>query len=294
MWDLIMYAGLALIGWMMYCLISDKSVLPFLKKRRDNRKRKNNSATNGTANKELNITMKELLGIKAFHGNLVELIGAKSIRTFVGAVKCEPINYLLRSLEEQADTDRAYEHLLASLSLGPGREVEIVNHLSSRPIDLGDQLAPYREMFPTLDPIAQRYASNMFFPFLEQWQQTVDEFDYQRYIIVILRYTEKMLDGLDDESVIVKASNEFGRLASNIRVNYKRMGGTCKICTEVLLYEAIYFAINKQSGKLEHFRSLVEKDGVLSPFICSDYTRSSYRYLEEEEDPDGTQDAAVI
>jgi len=289
-WDIFMYGGLAIVGWAFYCILFEKPLLPvWVMKWFESKKNSKNSYNDKKEDIELKISLKELLGITGFYGDLVELNDSKGIRKFVGAVKAEPINYLLRSIDEQAETDSAYEHMVASLSLGPGREVDFATTVSSRPIDLGDQLLPYEEAFPLLDPIAQRYAQTMFFPFMKQWQQTIDEFDYQRYIPIIIRYTDKMIDGLDEDSILIKARNEFGRLSSNIRVNYKRMGGRCKVCTEYDLYEALYFALNKQTGSLSHFRSLMEKEGVLSPFICSDYSRESYRYIENEEDViDGT------
>lgn len=286
-WDIFMYIGLGFVGWMLYCMILDKPLLPWFVKYADKKKSKKETVEDKKPDIELKITLKELLGIKESFGDLIELKeDKKGVRTFVGAVKCEPINYLLRSFAEQQDTDHAYEHLIASLTLGPGREVGTATHISSRPIDLGDQLKPYEEAFPDLDPTSQRFAQGMFFPFMRQWQQTVDEFDYQRYFIVPIKYSDKHLSGLDEQSIILKARNEFGRLAGNIRSNYKRMGGRCKICSEVDLYEAIYFSLNKQNGKLQHFRTLMEKEGILSPFVNSDYSRNSYRYLEEETNED--------
>jgi len=293
-WDIFMYGGLAIVGWAFYSILFEKPLLPArVVNWFENKKKSKNSYNNKKEDIELKITLKELLGIKAFYGDLVELNDSKGIRKFVGVVKAEPINYLLRSNEEQVETDTAYEHMVASLSLGPGREVDFATTISSRPIDLGDQLRPYEEAFPSLDPNTQRYAQTMFFPFMKQWQQTVDEFDYQRYIPIIIRYTEKMIDGLDEDSILIKARNEFGRLSSNIRVNYKRMGGRCKVSTEYDLYESLYFSLNKQTGKLSHFRHLMEKEGVLSPFVCSDYSRESYRYIEDEEESgDGNKESA--
>ncbi|MEF2246398.1 hypothetical protein [Paenibacillus sp. IITD108] len=291
-WDMFMYAGLAFVGWCVYCLITDKPIIPWLSKRLDKNKKKTNKKYNKKEDIELDVPIKTLLGIKEFHGNLCELLEEKNgTRIFVGIVKTEPINYLLRSHEEQVETDTAYEHMLASISLGPGREVEFATHVSSRPIDLGDQLRPYEKSFPNLGAGAQRYAESIFFPFLKSWQQSVDEFDYQGYFIVRLRYTAKMLENLTEESILVKARNEFGRLANNIRLNYKRMGGRCKISTNIDLYEALYFALNKQQGSMNHFRSLMEKEGMLSPFVMSDFSRESYRYMEDETD---NEDKAMV
>lgn len=284
LWDIFMYVGLSGVGWLLYRMLSNKPLLPEKMMKIINKKKNlRNDYGSKKEEIELNISIKELLGIKEFHGDLIEIEEGNGVRRFVGVVKVEQINYLLRSYEEQAETDNAYEHLLASLTLGPGREVDFAPTVCSRPIDLGDQLRPYEEAFPNLDPTAQRYGETMFFPFMREWQQTVDEFDYQCYIPIILRYTEKMIEDLDEESILIKARNEFGRLANNIRVNYRNMGGLSKICAEYDLYEALYFSLNKQTGTLSHFRYLMEQEGVLSPFVNSDYTRDSYRYVEDEE-----------
>ncbi len=284
-WDIFMYLGLAAVGWIIYCLITEKPIIPWLsKKMSKNKKKSNERIRSNQPDKELEVTIKELLGIKEFYGDMVELLeGKNGIRTFATIVKTEPINYLLRSMDEQVETDNAYEHMIASVSLGPGREVQFGTHVSSRPIDLEDQLRPYQENFPNLQPGAQRYAESMFFPFLRQWQQSVDEFDYQRYFILRVPYTADALESLTEESVLVKARNELGRLSNNIRLNYKRMGGRCKACTEIDLYEALYFSLNKQQGSLKHFRSLMEKEGILSPVVLSDFSRQSYRFMEDQE-----------
>ncbi|MEQ2527562.1 hypothetical protein WMO40_12675 [Bacillaceae bacterium CLA-AA-H227] len=210
----------------------------------------------------------ELLGIKAIYGDIVELENEKkAVRNFQGLIKVDDINYLLRSLNEQRQTDLAFETLLAQLNLGPGREVNVGIHIQSRPIDLSEQLRPYEENFSELNPVAQRYAESMFFPYMGYWQQTVDEYDYQSYFRIDLKYNDALLDGLDEQQIIMKVRNEYNRVASIIQRNYNAMGGQSTICDEYLLYEACYFAVNKQTASLERFKKMMEQEGILSPFV---------------------------
>lgn len=232
---------------------------------------------------ELEGTFKELMGIKEIYGDIVELESNKSGRNFLGLIKVDDINYLLRSLNEQKQTDMAFETLLAQLNLGPGREVNIGIHLQSRPIDLSEQLKPYQDNFSELNPIAQRYAENMFFPFMEYWQQTVDEYDYQGYFRVDLKYTDTLIEELEEEQLILKVKNEFSRVASIIQRNYNSMGGQSRICDEYLIYEAIYFAVNKQTSSLERFKKMMEYEGILSPFVTGTVNGSVYINEFEEE-----------
>jgi hypothetical protein len=178
-------------------------------------------------------TFQELMGIKAVYGDIVELeTEKKSGRNYLGLIKVNDINYLLRSHNEQRQTDLSFETLLAQLNLGPGREVNVGIHVQSRPIDLSEQLKPYQKSFQDLNPIAQRYAESMFFPFMEYWQQTVDEYDYQAYFRVDLIYNDILLDELDEGQIIMKVQNEFNRVASIIQRNYSSMGGQSTICNE--------------------------------------------------------------
>ncbi len=281
MWDIIMYLGIGLCAYFLYRGLNNKPIIPGLagKKKKDINKRQVSYQA-----KEIKGSFNDLIGIKQVFGNLFELKSDnKDVRKFVGSVRCEPINYALRSYEEQAETDRAYEHLLASLSLGPGREVKIATHLHSRPIELVDQMKLYTDNFPNLDPIAQRYAQSMFFPFMDTWQKSVEEYDYARYFLVMLDYTEKMIEDMDEESILIKVRNEFGRLGSNIISNYGKMGGYSEVCQQRQLYEAMYFATHKKTASINNFRRLFERENPLSQFALSDYSRDSYRYLEEEE-----------
>ncbi|RUS44982.1 hypothetical protein [Cohnella sp. AR92] len=288
--DLIMYVALGLVGYLLYRGLNHKPIIP-LRKRAKKQKNKRELAIN---TREIKGPFNELLGIKTVHGNLFELkTEQKDVRVFVGAVQCEPINYALRSNDEQADTDNAYEHLFASLSLGPGREVHVATHVHSRPIELVDQMKVYYNNFQNLDPVAQRYAQTMFFPFMETWQKGVEEFDYGRYFLVTLDYSNKMIGDMDEDSILVKVRNEFGRLASNIISNYGRMGGIAEICQQRDLYEALYFATHKKSASIEHFRSLFDRENPLSPFVMSDYSRKGYRYLEEEENESDEDKVAI-
>ncbi|SDP02091.1 hypothetical protein SAMN04487897_13118 [Paenibacillus sp. yr247] len=283
MWDLFMYAAIGICVLVLYRGINGKSIVPNLGGSK--KKAKTNDHSSEVAVRKIEGEYQDLLNIKALHNNLIELkTSSKDLRSFVGAVACEPINYALRSYEEQKQTDESYEHLLASLSLGPGREVNIATHIHSRPIELTDQLKQYHETFPSLDPIAQRYAQTMFFPFMEQWQSQVEEYDYARYFLVILDYNDKLLGDLDEESILLKVRNEFGRLASSIMSNYSRMGGISEICDQRMILEALYFATHKKTGSIERFRKLVDSDNPLSPFIGSTYERDSYRYMEEEDE----------
>lgn len=225
----------------------------------------------------------ELMGIKAMYGDIVELKTEKKTgRNFLGLIKVDDINYLLRSLNEQRQTDIAFETLLAQLNLGPGREVNVGIHVQSRPIDLSEQLKPYQESFEKLNPIAQRYAQSMFFPFMEYWQQTVDEYDYQSYFRIDLKYNDILLDDLEEDQIIMKVRNEFGRVASIIQRNYNSMGGQSTICNEYLMYEALYFAVNKQTSSLERFKKMMAQEGLLSPFVTG--TISSSVYIDDIEE----------
>lgn len=234
--------------------------------------------------KELKMNFQELIGVRGLHGEVVELNQEGERRHFIGLIKTQPINYLLRSLNEQEVTDRSFEQLLAQLNLGPGREVNFAIHIQSRPIDLSEQLKPYEESFPTLNPIAQRYAQSMFFPYMEYWQQTVDEFDYQMYFVVDLLYDERVLEELDEDSIILKVRNEFNRVAQIIIRNYGNMGGNAKVCIEKDLYEAEYFAVNKQTGSIEHFNRFIGKEGILSPFVTGDPSKPTMRFDEYMEE----------
>ncbi len=249
--------------------------------------RKKKKATKKTTQETpmLDISFQELMGIKAIYGDIVELETEKKVaRNFLGLIKVDDINYLLRSINEQKQTDLAYETLLAQLNLGPGREVNIGIHIQSRPIDLSEQLKPYHESFDKLNPIAQRYAESMFFPFMEYWQQTVDEYDYQAYFRVDLKYRDVLLEDLDEEQIIMKVRNEFSRVASIIQRNYNSMGGQSTICNEYLMYEAMYFSVNKQTSSLERFKSLMAQEGLLSPFVTGETRGSVYvDELEEQE-----------
>jgi hypothetical protein len=284
--DLLMYMGLAIVAYILWRGLNNKPVFPFL----SNRKKKFNDERSAGKAKEIQGDFKELIGIKGICGNLIELQPENGIRTFVGAVQCDPINYQLRSILEQRETDNAYEVLLASLSLGPGREVKIAVHVQSRPIELVDQLKQYHDAFGKLDPIAQRYAQSMFFPFMEQWQNSVDEYDYARFFFVILDYSPKMLEGLDEDMILSKAQNEFVRLSGNIISNYARMGGIAESCDIEGLLEAMYFATHKRSGTVEGFRSILSHPGRLSNSVTSDYSRDAVRYLEDEEEKEVPDD----
>jgi hypothetical protein len=250
------------------------------------KKKKKSSKTSTQEAPEIEGSFQELMGIKALYGDIVELeTEKKSGRNFLGLIRVDDINYLLRSINEQRQTDLAFETLLAQLNLGPGREVNVGIHVQSRPIDLSEQLKPYHENFKDLNPIAQRYAESMFFPFMEYWQQTVDEYDYQAYFRVDLKYSELLTDELEEEQLIMKVRNEFSRVASIIQRNYNSMGGQSTICNEYLLYESLYFAVNKQTSSLERFKKFMAQEGILTPYVTSETKGSVYADdIESEEE----------
>lgn len=239
------------------------------------KKKKKNAKRSQQESPKIEGSFQQLMGIKDMYGDIVELeTEKKSSRNFLGLIKVDDINYLLRSLNEQRQTDLTFETLLAQLNLGPGREVNVGIHVQSRPIDLSEQLKPYQESFENLNPIAQRYAQSMFFPFMEYWQQTVDEYIYQSYFRVDLQYSDILLEGLDEDQIIMKVRNEFNRVASIIQRNYNSMGGQSTICNDYLMYEAIYFAINKQTSSLEKFKKMIAHEGLLSPYVTGDVKSS--------------------
>ncbi|CAG7651611.1 hypothetical protein ACFQI7_28015 [Paenibacillus allorhizosphaerae] len=276
--DIFMFLGLGLIGWLIYRVMTNKPIIPINKSKKKTEKKKVSSQT-----KELEGDWKKIIGIKQIVGDhQLELEPKGDVRTFVGAVKTEPINYQLRSIIEQEDTDRAFERLLAQLSLGPGREVKLAIHVQSRPIELVDQMQQYFDAFPSLQPIAQRYAESMFFPFMEHWQKSTDEYNYVRYFFIILEYPPKLIDDMDDDLVYSKAINEYIRLGSTIIGGYGRMGGVAKLASLEDLLESQYFATHKQSGTVKGFRSIVSTPGRLGNIVMSDYSRPANRFLDED------------
>jgi len=290
MTDILMILMIAVVCAIFYFPIAGKPYpIKFNKKKKKNNKNKKSS--NETP--ELDISFQELMGIKALYGHVVELESGKSGRNFLGLIKVDDINYLLRSYNEQVQTDRAFEALLAKLNLGPGREVNVGIHIQSRPIDLSEQMKPYQENFDKLNPIAQRYAESMFFPFIELWQQTVDEYDYQGYFRVDLKYNDLLLEDLDEEQIIMKVSNEFNRVASIIQLNYNSMGGQSQICDEYLMYEALYFAVNKQTASIERFKRMMNQEGLLSPFVTGKEQGSVYVDELEFEDEEVKENEVV-
>ncbi|MDQ0896343.1 MULTISPECIES: hypothetical protein [unclassified Paenibacillus] len=276
--DIFMFLGLGLIGYLIFRVMTNKPIIPLSKKKKKTENKKASIQT-----RELEGDWKNIIGVKQIVGdNLIELEQRGDIRTFVGAVKTEPINYQLRSIIEQEDTDRAYERLLAQLSLGPGREVKLGIHVQSRPIELVDQMQQYYDAFPSLQPIAQRYAESMFFPFMEHWQKNTDEYNFARYFFIILEYPPKLIEDLDDDLIYSKATNEYYRLGSTIVGGYGRMGGVAKLASIEDLLESQYFATHKQSGTVKGFRSILANPGRLGNIVTSDYSRPANRFVDED------------
>lgn len=286
--DILMILGLLLVGFVIYRGINNKPIIPGLGG--DKKKKKSSSKGNASAvhTQEIRGNFRDLIGLHAIHGNMIELKSENQLRRFTGAIKVRPINYLLRSYDEQVQTDNAFEDMLARLSLGPGREVPMVIHVQSRPIELVDQLKQYHDNFPNLSEVAQRYAQSMFYPFMEQWQNSVDEYAYSRYIFFTLEYTPRMLDGLGEKTIIAKALNEFTRLANTAISSYGRMGGLAQTCGIPDLLEAMYFATHKSNASIEDFRRIMQKEGLLSYIVEPDFERSDRPafYFDETEQDD--------
>lgn len=277
--DLMMWFAIGIVVYIMYQGINGKPIIPFLSKKK---KKTPAKLKDDKAIKEIQGSFTDMLGIKAMHSELVELKPQNNVRTFVGAIHCGPINYALRSNEERKSTDDSLEKLFASLSLGPGREVKVAYHVQSRPIELVDQIKEYQDALPNHTPVVQRFAKSLFFPFLQSWQMSVEEYDYERYFLVILEYSENDTADLDDDQIILKSSNEYLRLSNTIITNYGHMGGLAKVCNEEKLYEAMYFAVRKKTGHIKEFRSLIKASVGVTPIVTSNFSRTSLRVTESE------------
>lgn len=283
--DILMIAGLLLVGFIIYRGINNKPIIPGLGG--DKKKSPKKTASSSVHTQEIRGSFRDLIGMRAIHGNLIELKPENQVRRFTGAIKVRPINYLLRSFDEQVQTDNAFEDMLARLSLGPGREVPLAIHIQSRPIELVDQMKQYHDNFPNLSEVAQRYAQSMFYPFMEQWQNSVDDYAYARYIFFTLEYSPRMIEGLEEKTIIAKALNEFTRLANTAISSYGRMGGVAQTCGIADLLEAMYFATHKSNASIENFRRIMQKEGLLSYIIepsFEDSERPAYYFDETEQD----------
>lgn len=290
MGDLILIIGLSIIGLVGYLGVTGKFDFSNYKKNSKSAKQKSGNSSTTQTTKMIEGDFLSLIGVVGFQYELLEIKTKQGHRKFTGAIKTLPINYYLRSYDEQMVTDNNFEELLARLNLGPGREVDVSWHIQSRPIELVDQLQPYYDNFPNLSSVAQRFANDSFFPFLEQWKETVNEYDYQEYFLVTLEYSPKMLMELDEEAVIKKARNEFSRIATSIISAYGKMDGRSSICSSIDVLEALYFATHKRNASISNFRKLLDenginiKDGALSNIIVPDFDQTDRDALKVIED----------
>lgn len=288
MGDIIFLSVMGLALWIVYCLVSKRSIIPFVKKKDDNVHKAETSLRKGGSGKgnkkneqhfeetEPDLFEDLLEDVVDVNNHLVRL---KNNR-FLLFAEVEPCNYFLRSQDEQEGIDSAFESWLATLNY------PVQWYIQSRYIDLSEPIEEMRKNMMEANDIpfnALEYGKTMLEDLIH-WQNSSPRYESKRYIIFSYEVNVGSIeaDSKDEreERIEEKAWSELYRRYNNARSSLRKANMNVQLLTTEGILEVFYHAFNRKKALKYKFKNIRERES-LSLYSTADQKQSRVEYVKE-------------
>ncbi|WP_121616753.1 hypothetical protein [Virgibacillus halodenitrificans] len=286
MGDIIFLSVMGLALWIVYCLVTKRSIIPFVKKKEDNFPKAETAMKKSGSGKAKNEQHFEETEPDLFEDLLDDVIDVSNHlvhlknNRFLLFAEVEPCNYFLRSQDEQEGIDSAFESWLATLNY------PVQWYIQSRYIDLSEPIDEMRtNMVEASDiPInALEYGKTMLED-LTNWQTSSPRYEAKRYIVfsyeVNLGNIEADSKEERAERIEEKAWSELYRRYNNARSSLRKANMNVQLLTTEGILEVFYHAFNRKKALKFKFKNIREREN-LSLYSTADQKQSRVEYVKE-------------
>lgn len=272
--------------WIVYCLVSKRSIIPFVKQKEDNVQKSDLTTKTGSSGKKKNEETYEetepdlfedlLDDVIDVHNHLVHLKGNR----FLLYAEVEPCNYFLRSQDEQEGIDSAFESWLATLNY------PVQWYIQSRYIDLSEPIEEMRKNMMEAKDMprnAMEYGKTMLDD-LVRWQTSSPRYESKRYIVFPYEVNTSNIEAETKEEkaerIEEKAWSELYRRYNNARSSLRKANMNVQLLTTEGILEVLYHAFNRKKALKFKFKNVRERE-TLSLYSTADQKQSRIEYVKE-------------
>ena len=283
MGDIIFLLVMGSALWIVYALVTKRSIIPFVKSKKDaneaaftanNSKKKKPEANYEEQEPDLfEDLIEDVLDVK---NHLVHLKNNKFL-LFAEVGAC---NYFLRSQDEQEAIDASFESWLATLNY------QVQWYIQSRYVDLSEPIEEmHKNMMEANDipPSALEYGKSMLNDLI-RWQTSSPRYEAKRYIIFPYEVNVSNIEATDKEEfmerVEEKAWTELYRRFNNAKGSLRKANMDVELLTTEGILDVLYHLFNRKKALKSKFKNVRERE-MLSLYSTADQGQSRVEYVKE-------------
>lgn len=269
--------------WCVYCFVTKRSFIPFVKKNKDTSLAASSLKVGGGKKQEEVYEEQEpdlfedlIEDIVDINNHLVHLRGNR----FLLYAEVGPCNYFLRSQEEQEAIDSAFESWLATLNY------QVQWYIQSRYIDLSEPIEEMRSNMMEANDIpynALEYGKSMLNDLIH-WQNSSPRYEEKDYIVFPYEVNVSNLDASNKdelkEQIVEKAWTELYRRYNNARGLLRKANMDVQLLTTEGIYDVLYHLFNRKKALKTKFKNIRERE-MLSLYSTADQSQSRIEYVKE-------------
>lgn len=281
MGDIIFLLIMGSILWIVYAVVSRRSIIPFVKSKKENQGEFNannqkKKQENAYSEQEPDLFEDLVEDIVDINNHLVHLQNNR----FLLFAEVGPCNYFLRSQDEQEAIDSAFESWLATLNY------QVQWYIQSRYIDLSEPIDEMRSnMMDSNDipPNALEYGKSMLNDLI-RWQTASPRYESKRYIVFPYEVNVSGIEASNKkefaERIEEKAWTELYRRYNNARGSLRKANMEVQLLTTEGILEVFYHLFNRKKALKAKFKNIRERE-MLSLYSTADQSQSRVEYVKE-------------
>lgn len=284
--------------YVFYRIMLKEPILPWKEKKSfdvtSNAKRKSNKKRNEVQMEQETHLFEELFDdVKDISNHMIRF--NDNSFTLIGEV--EPVNYFLKSQDEQEVIDSIFESWLATLNYHVGW------YLQNRFVDISE---PIEEMSKSmkesedLNEAAYSFGQSMIED-LVQWQTSTPRYETKRYIVFThkVNVNEINADSKEEleEKIVEKAFAELMRRLNSAKAQLRKAEITVSLLPTEGIYDLLYHTFNRRKAVKQRFKDMVEQEKN-ALYITADQSDGRIEAVKEaleeyeEEAKEGSQERA--
>lgn len=279
--DILVFAVLGIGLYAFYKIMMKEPILPWKEKKVTNPTSKKSSKKKGRKHEvsleeepqlfeELFTEMKDISNhMVQFHDN-----------TFTMIAEVDPVNYFLKSQDEQEAIDTVFESWLAQLNY----PVRI--YLQSRYIDITEPIQQMDKAMrdsEDLNEAALSFGQGMINDLI-QWQSQTPRFETKRYLIFThkIKPNDISADTKEEleEKIVDKAFSELLRRVNTAKSQLRKAEMEISLLPTEGIYELLYHTFNRRKAVKQRFKDMIEHEKN-AMYVTADQTDERIEAVKE-------------
>ncbi|MEX3623686.1 hypothetical protein [Viridibacillus arvi] len=286
--DILFLLIMGAVLWIVYAVVSKRSIIPFVKSK-DNTQKGNGlstpSAKMGSGKKKQEQVYEEQEP-DLFEDLIEDVVDVKNHlvhlqnNRFLLIAEVSPCNYFLRSQSEQEAIDTAFESWLATLNY------QVQWYIQSRYIDLSEPIEEMRTNMMEANDIpfnALEYGKSMLND-LVHWQKSSPRYESKRYLVFPYEVNVSTIEDSNKEELAErieeKAWTELYRRCNNARSSLRKANMDVELLTTEGILDVLYHLFNRKKALKTKFKNIRDRE-MLSLYSTADQPQSRVEYVKE-------------